>query len=691
MANKVSNPYIELFEQLPVPERLEPENIAAMLKERAALGAAPEKLEKIKPAKAEKPAAERNITVSSSKRKTTVAYRSIASIAACAALALGIVGYLNVGNSEIPSEVVPDSGDYASDYGDVHKKFEKFYIDNADRTTLDSAIEDIERSYNDAQNESSVGGQINDDDPIVTADDKNDEVIPPIADDNPPPASEPDDEPLPPVENTETVDDGLPLPENEAESDNSDIAFGEGFILIRDSNMIRVINNFNGALTYSDNIFPQFEEMTTKTLAGFYADGTKAVAVYSVVYGDSSSNRSAVEVCVYDIFDGKAQQLSVTVQDGSLIDMNFANGALYLVTVYNDYRVAPIIGVEDLESYVPSYTLNGVKCYVQPSDIMIPDYLTTTDYTVISGIRTDGAVSVKAVLGYEGRVLVRNGAVYLFGYDDDAGSAGKTYVRVFSLSGGNVLYAGRADIDGIALGGDGISTFGSAIAVATVKNPEDGYVTVLGVYDGTMNPISMTKIPGALTTAKRSGDCIYFTEAKESCGIDLSDPAKPAIVESAPAKDPAKGLVEFNGGYVTLTKAADGSLQLAKLIKNEAGTLELIGKTVISTESGVVSKALENNGLLLISGDIVGLPYGYYDGLDYCYRYALYRETDGSFAEIGSIECHETDPIFENEKAILNNGVLYIFSKGRVYSTVVGSSLSVVSKADIVESSYSGH
>ena len=719
MANKVSNPYIELFDQLPVPERLEPKNIAAMLNERMALNALPEKTSSVKAEKTKSVPAWNRITVTNNKRRTSVAYRSIASVAACAALVLGVIGYMNVGNSELPSDDRQSGGAYAADYDDVHKTFEKYYVDDGGKKTLDSAIEDIEHSYNESENNSQIGTGTPSDTGITDQPDVTEPqpsvTEPPVTDDDPAVTDKPGDPNADQPHQSEVVDDSVPLPEDPAVIDNSDVAFGDGFLVRQDGNILRIITAHGGMVEYTDNIFPLFEERTSKTLAGFYASGSNVVAVYSVMNGNAAADpvesdhslvgdlldslygpedilesRNTVEVCVYDIRDGRAILTSNTVQGGSLINMNFANGALYLVTAYNDYRIAPIIGVEDLESYVPSYTVNGQKFYIQASDIMIPEYVATTDYTVISGITVNGEVSMKAVLGYEGRVILKNGAVYLFAYDNSAGTD-LTSVRVFSLSGGNVIYAGFIDIDGVALGGAGISVFGDAIAVTSVKHTENGYGTTLGIYDGTMNIISSADFPGALTSAKRDGKKLYLKGSKAEYGVDLSNPSIPVLLNESYEKDNADGLVEFVGGYVTLTKAADGSIVLARISKNQNGDLRLDYKATVCDKKGADSKALKNNGLLFVNGDIVGLPYGYFDGYDYCYRYAIYRATATGFEMMGYIETHETDDAFDSGKAVLNSGVLYIFSEGRVYSAVIGDTLTQIGAADIIESAYSGH
>lgn len=726
MANKGSSVYTELFEQLPIPERLEPQNIAKMLEANKLAGKASVKVIPVEtkpPYEIESEASNgRNITVSG-KRRTSVVYRSIASVAACAALAFGVYSYVNRGAGVLP-DTQPNGGAYASDYNDVHKTFEKYYVGESGGKTLDSAIKDIEHSYNvgDAPNST----QIDNDpaaptDPAVTAP-AAPNTEPPVTD---APVTEPDvTEPTPPVEPdppAETLDEKLPVPADPAEIDNSDIAFGDGYLLRRDGNYLRIITTDNGDLRFVGSISPVFEENSTKTLAGFYTEGKKVVAIYSVVSGEIVSvqpeenpegqpgssivgsiiddlygapaavvkEKNTVEICVYDLTSGVAVLNSTVVQSGSLVDMNFVNGALYAVTSYDNYRSAPIIGVDDHESYVPSYTVNGEKYYVQAQDIMLPETVSTTDYAVISGISVDGRVSVKAVLGYEGRVLLKNGAVYLFGYDNVAGSE-LTSVRVFSLSGGDVIYAGFTDIDGVALSGDGISVFGDTIAITSISKTADGYITTLGVYDGTMNLVSHVKFPAALTSAKRDGNMLYLSGTSADYCINLANPSIPEWISDEPQKDVAQGLLAFDGGYVTLTKSEKG-LVLSKINKNENGALTLAAQTVVCGEATIVSKALENNGKLFVSGNTVGVPYGYFDGYDYCYRFELYRLTEKGFEQAGAIESHEVDSVYEPEKAIISGRVLYVFSDGRIYATVIGDALAQISSADIIESAYSGH
>ncbi len=721
MARNVDNIYVELFENLKIPERLEPENIAAMLAEKTAAvssGKAPAEVVKTSDEKIS-----RNITVTSNKRLTSTAFRTIASFAACAALAFGVAGYMGVFDKELPSEPPKVGAQYAENYDDLHKTFEEYYVGSEDKKTLDSAIADIEHSYNDNENENETGP----DSAAVTSKPEPEKEAPAQSVTEPAEAGIPEhvapapaEDPTPEVEEIETPDLGasdpareeIKLPETKAKSIDGEVVFGDGFMAEQNDGVLRIYSTGGGNVELTESIIPAIVPGAEKTLAGFYASGSKLTVVYSVatssnypydptvngmldsLYGvQPSASGYSVEVCVYNVFGGRPMLENDFTQDGSLVDMTYSNGNLYTVTAYNDYRNAPIVGVEDLQSYVPGYTVNGVRNYIEPQNIMIPDYISTTDYTVISGVTSDGAVSVQAVLGYEGRVVLTNGAVYLFGYDSTpAGDV--TSAKVFWLVDGQVVYAGYKDIDGVALSGDGISLFGNAIAVTSVSDSPDGsgYVTTLTIYDSTLEKVSWAYFQGvALTTVKRVGDSLYFSGQGENYAIDLSDPEHPMRMDgTAPVNDPAEGLVEFDGGYVTLTLDDGGELILSKLSKDPGGSLMLNYSTVLC-ESGGRSKALENNGLLFVSGSVVGVPYGFFDGLDYTFRYALYRAGSNGFEPAGEIEIHEVDEAFEFGKAYLNGGYLYILSEGRVYCAATKDGLSLSGTANLIQSAYSGH
>ena len=70
----------------------------------------------------------------------------------------------------------------------------------------------------------------------------------------------------------------------------------------------------------------------------------------------------------------------------------------------------------------------------------------------------------------------------------------------------------------------------------------------------------------------------------------------------------------------------------------------------------------------------------------------MYKLEGKEFRFIGSLESHEMDTAFEYGKATMQDGVLYIFAKGRVYSALANAdTLALLDSVNLIESTYSGH
>ncbi len=675
------NIYSEMLNNIAVPERLSPENIAKMLEEKA-----PERCKRAQ------------ITVSQSsyqqapKKKSaniTAAYRAIASLAACAVMAFGI--YSVLGRQPEIASSNGDASSYAQDYDELHQTFRKYFV-NENKDTLDSVLEEIEHSYNDNQQESS---SVKVDAPTTSATEETPEVSEPVVTE-------------PPVTDVPTVD-----PEIEVAPENSNVQeaiISDGRIFIQNGNGIRVILANGGSLAYFTEILPEVADFETKTLEAFFVDGSKLIAVYSVtqheetitvtedetlvgelinsIYDNNATSAIAksTEICVYEFVGDAVVKTACNSQSGSLVDARLVNGVLYIVTSYNNYQNAPTTGVDDLQSYVPYYTENGELKFVAPENILIPSNVATTDYTVISG--TDilsGAVSVQAVLGSEGKVIVTDTAVYVFSYGNKS-----TTINKLSLFGGWVGFAGTASVNGVALNG-GIFEENGVLFVATLVESESGFVTSVEALNADMQPISKLNFPSALTSISHSERKVYLSNVSAAYGIDFTVPEIPTLISAVPEQK-ASETVPFGNGYVTLVKDASGALVLGTMVPGEQGLTPGFGTVVYNGEA--TSKALENNSLLFVDSynGFVGVPYGFFDGYDYCYRFAMYQITENGFVLMGCVESHETESVFEPERAVFEGGVLYLFSQGRIYSLAVNGGVpTVMSVCNLVESSYSGH
>lgn len=719
MANNI---YSELFEQLPIPERLEPDNIAKMLEENASFSRKRGGIVVSEAVTSEKTVKER--------KSHSATYRAIMSVAACAVLVLGLIRYTGIDNNTVLVEE-NHGGTFAENYDELHKTFQKYYVNEDNNKTLDSAMAEIEHSYNETEHDNVTDSVETQDTPEVTLDTEEDIEMPPVTenvDENdvtPPETVEaPENVPDEITEEDVTVDENefvLPDASNFGSGDNIRI-IGDR-IFITEYDVITVIGAVGGDLSSGSVVSPVCAINEVKTLEDFFVSGDKLAVVYSVEttepVGDNIFDgtdedmtvldelmadhyteavdgfvRHSVEIVVYDLIGETAIPVTTDVQSGRLVDMKQSGNALYVVTSYDDYRLSPIVGVSDLESYVPSYSLNGEKFYIEAGSIVIPSYMSSTDYTIISGIDLASSgmgVSIQALLGYEGRILMTDNAVYVLGYENVNGTD-YTTVQTFDLTNGIVSLGEYVSVEGVALSGDSIKTINGAIVVSSLRSVESGYVTTVTVLDSALGIVSKCDIPAILTNASASADVLTLSSSKETYSLDLSDPAVPEMVTYDSKNGVGEGLVAFGDGYAVLTDI-DGVLTLSNITIDENGKVSVICDTAVF-EGEHTSKALEDNSLMFVNSEsgVIGLPYGYYDGYDFCYRYVLYRLADNGFELVGTIESHEMDTAFEYGKSVEENGILYIFSKGRIYSAVVSSqAISYLDSVSLIESTYSGH
>lgn len=711
------NAYVELLNKLPIPERLSPENIAAMLEANSPAAA---KRSEISLSSASSEIKADNDNKSRSFRFTAI-YRSAAAIAACAVLGLGVARYVGLGAATSVGNDIKGS-QYADNYDELHKTFTKYYVDDSGKKTLDSAMAEIEHSYTDSQTDSVSENPGNSNkQPGTPADDTQNtapgqETNTPVPDDNAPPEA--------PAQNSV----GIKLPIMSGEKEPNNVLVAGSKIYVRDGDKIKVILTSHGQMEYIGDAVPECGIFETKTLEKMFAVGEKLVVVYSVVNEEPLSvpasedgysvvgelvngiysadgetvKTVSVETVVYETaFSSGIAATQVISQNGTLVDAKESDGYVYVVANYDDYRHSPIIGVDDLDNYVPSYTVNGVKSYIRPENILIPGYVSTTDYTVITGVAASDPgmpVLVQAVLGSEGKAVVTDKSVYVFGYSDIDGEQ-KTVCERLSLSYGTAHFVGLVSVEGVALS-DGIADVNGNVLITTIKNTDAGYVTSVSALaddaDEGMVLVSKVEFPGALKNISFDGSKIYLSNSTQGFAADFTDPYAPLHIEYSDDIDVTSGLVKFGNGYITLTEE-NGVISLEKIKSNENGDFILEAEAIIDSDGKEASsKAILDNSVLYTDAvnGYVGVPYGFFDGFDYCYRYELYKLEGGTFKSIGRIESHEVDDAFEFGRAKLAGGVLYIISDGRIYSTAIGQeSVTEIDSVDLIESSYSsaGH
>lgn len=732
MNKSQSEIFRELMHELPVPDRLSPENITLLLEKQKLKSASTDAricyeqdlhgVRKIEFSSNEpnKDNSQKSRAGSSGFSK---AYRITASLAACLAILAGVVVYTDVSHSEITSEDPSSSDNYANDYSELFKTFQRFYIDGSDKKTLDSASAEASRYWGDSED-------VDTDNVSVPHTGTTSGITATMPSDSGAESEEPD---VPPADESE-----VPEENKEPEAEPEQIVVLEpgtaisDKLICTDGNTVFYASgdNINIAVLENQNVYLKsqiplvLESSTKRSFEYLFLSGSRLVAVSSVTrtekalsneadfgtlgefmvntFGDSENGiveRHSTEVKVYDVSSPEIPVLvSSYEQSGSCTDAVMDGSILYIATSYDKYRYSPISGVDDLESYVPSYAFNGQKYYLSAQDIIIPNQLATTDYAVLAGLDVSSAnpvVSAKAVLGYEGRIYIFGGSAYMLTYSNGS-STDMTSISQFSLSGGNIGYVASASVPGIALKEYSLGKTGDYVYICTLVQNGESSAPNIFVLDSSLMVVSSTEIAVPSSSVKSvtfSGSTAYISVAgKNECyTVDLSDPY---FIKMNDGVSESNTSVSFkpsgDGTGFYLRKNIDSTIELVLCSVDSRGVISQISSVEVEENPGT-STALNDAGVLFTDASlkIVGVPYSYYDGYDYCYKYIVFSYENNVLSKIGSFETHEIDNKFEYGRAVYTGESLCVISPGRITSAHVDrSGVSVVSEADTIANGY---
>jgi uncharacterized secreted protein with C-terminal beta-propeller domain len=178
--------------------------------------------------------------------------------------------------------------------------------------------------------------------------------------------------------------------------------------------------------------------------------------------GGWNDNETVVEV--YNINGDFKQPESSFSQKGWYSSSRMIDSHIYLITTFS-----PMVNQlnefarDDLEAYIPSYTINGDSYYIAPSGIVLPEKLDWVQYTVISGLDVNSPeffVSSTANLGSSWIIYSSMNNIYItssvheiigrrrtqWGYWDDY----KEYTQInkFSINKGQVAFTASGKVAG---------------------------------------------------------------------------------------------------------------------------------------------------------------------------------------------------------------------------------------------------
>lgn len=400
-------------------------------------------------------------------------------------------------------------------------------------------------------------------------------------------------------------------------------------------------------------------------------DGKSAIPANS-----SAASRTNTAVDIYNIGDPAAPAHTTAYkQNGRYVSSKIADGVLYLVTDYSDYRVKPLDTKENLDSFVPAYYLNGEKLYLAAEDIIIPGGAASTDYTVVSAINTNSAeatASVKAVLGSSENACCSEDTLYVVSEGKSADEY--SVISSFALSDGGITYRSSGLVEGRALGNRSMNEYGGLFRIAAEITDENGRTSVsVYVLDKSLTVVNSAGqlYPGGNASAVRF-------ERNYARIID-SESGEPVIVLDLSANPPALAQsLMGNAPYLYgcsddmllgVGKAQDGGLTLT-MYSAETGLV--LDGTVFGEESTeMFSSAFTDRRAVLVDRDnkLIGVPaYSHNEfGTKNSYYVFTYDE-NGGFTQKGVIDYLDVDDSMAFRRGSVNGDTLYIVSSGRIIS-----------------------
>ena len=686
-----------LISENEVPDRLSPENIALMLKQKTAE----------KNTKPSVPA------ISMNTKKQALRFRSSAAVAACVALTFGIVAFVNDNGAGLPIAVLSSSQEArtAENYADVYKAIHDMFVKNGSMITTENPTPSPNKG----------------------------EIIAP-SDSDPAPAANT----VVPYEMDTGLEEGIAQADI-LKTDGKNLYYaanntlyvvstenGKMTLLSKlatdknipaeiyiEQNRLIVLSNNTVAVPYEirhsettassetttavsdtatvpgDSSLPSDTSATTSVTAGTTGSSAAETAGSTSKTGNDTSTETKIPstvlqnnvvVEVYDITDSQSPKLVTTYkQNGSYISSRMIDSTLYLVSNYSGYQTKPLETQEDLDNYVPSYSVNGNKAYVEAKDIIIPPALSSTSYSVVSGLNIMDAApvaSVKAVLGNVKEVYSSSSALYLVGNAPSANAKDNSLLTRFGFNAGTLEYTNSVTFPGTLISGQSLNEYNGNLQVASVTTGGKSGKASAGVYIFGADLKSVGSLTGLspdkeVSNVRFEEDKAYILQEGDQTPlvVSITNPQEPQLQEGASGSEAyLRNYAENRKLGLGREYNADGKLVGLKLTMFDSSTAELKELYSISISGDIpanlVGSAVDANALLLEpSAGLIGVPtvsqgeYGYRN----LYSLISYDEAAG-FASKGALEYNDVDAHYAFSRGLHLGDALYAFSGGRVVS-----------------------
>ena len=253
------------------------------------------------------------------------------------------------------------------------------------------------------------------------------------------------------------------------------------------------------------------------------------------------------------------------MQEGEYNDVRMmSDGFLYVVSNDEKNYSAENFKKDDIDEYIPEYSVNGKSEYVKPECIVMPpnifdDYYSYASYINIAGFNLNGSdittpCDMKSVAGYSGNVYCTQDNLYVtFGYSD-------TQITRFSIDSGMINPQATGKVNGYVNDQFSMSEYNGYFRIAATISSFDvdrmTYNNALYVLDMNLNEVGSISdfgIDEIIRSVNFSGDLAYvvtFMQTDPLYAVDLSNPSKPVMLDEFKITGYSSYMQKWNNGLL---------------------------------------------------------------------------------------------------------------------------------------------
>lgn len=469
-------------------------------------------------------------------------------------------------------------------------------------------------------------------------------------------------------------------------------------IVLSDSDYIEDIYLYNGRLVVISAYSSQTEDN----------DAQDAQIDCFRIYG------SDTKISIYDP-QNNMNLIGNYIQEGTYNDVRLtSDGYLYLISDDEKYLSDRTVSEDDIDLYVPKYSVNDKENYVSAECIVVPEQPVDecTDY--VSYTNTAGfdlnsqtpysPVDVKSVAGSASYVYCSSDNIYITENSYDENYNQSTKITRFAIDNGTVSPMAEGKIEGYVNDQFSMSEYNGFFRIAATHEKyvvmgdaeyditeyqQSNIKNYIYVMDMDMNVVGSVSDFGNGETIKSvnfNGDKAYvvtYMQTDPLYAFDLSDPKNPVPLDEFKITGYSTYMQKWSDGLLLgfgISADENGfeqGLKLTMFDNSDPENLKAVSsfEMIDNDDSFYYSEACWERKALLIDSEknIIGFPVTEYnysnEGSDEEYSYAFYSFENGQFVSKGQIKSFAA----ELRRAVIIGDYVYAVSDKEFKSADIAS------------------